>query len=96
MTTEAPEYTERDDHNGPFTRVGIPAHMHAATFTAAEIAANAAEGVIWESVGHNLGREVFARSRYIANAAGDLHVYAADGHKVLIHPAARKLRVLAR
>jgi hypothetical protein len=93
--TTAPDYTAPDTYAGRWTRRGVPAGMRVGVFTAAELAALAPEGVMWESFGHASGRECFGRTRYVADGAGNLHTYAADGHKVLIHPAGRPLRVLA-
>lgn len=94
--TTAPDYIAAETNvSYSWTRRGIPAGMRVSVFTAAELAALAPEGIIWESFGHDRGRECFGRTRYIADAAGNLHTYASDGHKVLIHPAARALRVLA-
>jgi hypothetical protein len=95
--TTAPDRTDADTYAGHWTRAGIPAGMRVGVFTAAELAALAPTGVIWESFGHlRNGREGFGRSRYIADAAGNLHVYDSNGRKVIMHPAARSLRVLAR
>jgi hypothetical protein len=97
MTTRrtAPEYIDRDTYEGKWTRSGIPAGMRVSEFTAAELAELAPEGVLWTSFGHLSGREQFGRSRYVA-AAGNLHVYDQAGRKIIVHPAARTLRVLAR
>lgn len=97
--TTAPDYIDAiadDARPARFTRRGIPAGMFVDTRPAAEIAALAPAGVLWESFGHVNGRECFGHERYVAAANGDLHIYASDGSKSVIHPAARRLRFLAR
>ncbi len=95
--TEAPRYIERDTYAGRYSIHRPVAKVRADYYTAAEIAALAPTGVIWESYGTTFpGRESFGRSRYVADEAGNLHVYASDGHLVIVHPAARRLRVLTR
>lgn len=93
-STEAPNYIAREvGYTGRQTV--IRKSPKAASFTAAEIAAMAPTGIIWESFGHPFpGKEGFGRSRYVAAPNGDLHIYATDGHLVIIHPAARRIRVL--
>jgi hypothetical protein len=94
-TTTAPQYTTRDTYAGRWYTTA-KAGQGAATWTAAELAAHAAEGVVWESIGTPLGatREHFCRGRYVADAAGNLHMFSASGSKVLVHPADRALRIL--
>lgn len=65
-------------------------------WTAGELAALAAEGVIFESFGLVHGREMFARTRYQADSEGNLHLYNSEGAKTIIHPASRKLRILTK
>lgn len=93
--TDAPTYIARDTHAGRHA-IHLPtAKVRADAYTAAELAALAPTGVIWESFGATFpGRESFGRSRYVADADGNLHLYNSDGAKVLIHPAARAIRVL--
>lgn len=95
-TATAPDFTARDTYAGRHIRWNVPAGMRAIVVTAGALAAIAPEGAIWESAGHVSGRELFGRSRYIADAAGNLHVYDSAGRKVIVHPADRRLRVLAR
>lgn len=86
-------YIARDIHAGCHSV--LRSKPKAASFTAAEIAAMAPTGILWESFGHPFpGREGFGRSRYVAAANGDLHIYGSDGAKVIIHPASRRIRVL--
>lgn len=94
-STEAPEFIAPDTYAGRYSIHRPVAKVKASSFTAAELAAFAPTGVIWESFGATFpGRESFGRSRYVASANGDLHIYAADGHKVIVHPANRMVRVL--
>lgn len=93
--TTAPDYTDADTYTGRWNRRGVPAGMWASMFAAAELAALAPEGIVWTSFSHIRGREYFRRERYIADDAGNLHVYDSNGRKVIVHPAARPLRVLA-
>lgn len=88
-----PAYIARDSYSG--RHAVLRRKAKAASFKAAEIAAFAPTGVIWESFGHPFpGREGFGRSRYVAAPNGDLHIYASDGHLVIVHPAERVIRVL--
>jgi hypothetical protein len=94
-TNEAPAYIARDTYAGRHTIHRPNAKVRAATYTAAELAALAPTGVIWESFGATFpGRESFGRSRYVADAAGNLHIYNSDGGKTIVHPAGRSIRVL--
>lgn len=95
--TEAPTYIARDTYEGRHSIHRPVAKVKAGTFTAAEIAAMAPEGVIWNSFGATFpGRESFGRERYIADSEGNLHVYDSNGRKVIVHPAGRKLRLLTK
>lgn len=95
--TSAPDYTTRDTYEGVWTVTRPATHPQVAAYTAAEIAALSPTGIIWESFGHlRNGREGFGRTRYIADADGNLHTYDQTGRKLLVHPAARSLRVLTR
>jgi hypothetical protein len=88
-----------DNWTGTWTRRGIPAGYRADTFTAAELSAHFGqeEFVIWESAGQSRGGyELFCRSRYVAQADGSLAGYDANGRRVIIHPAARNLRILTK
>lgn len=94
-TAEAPAYIARDTYAGRHAIHRPVAKVRAASFTAAELAAIAPTGVLWESFGATFpGRESFGRVRYVADAEGNLHIYDADGARKCIHPAARKVRVL--
>lgn len=87
-----------DAYTGTWTRRGIPAGRRAGTFTAVELAAMFGEEfVIWESAGQSRGGyELFVRSRKVPQADGSLAGYDADGRLVIIHPAARNLRILTK
>lgn len=93
--TEAPKFIERDTHEGRHWRRGIPKGFRTDVYTAGELAASKSEGVIWE-VQTIDGRPTLFRSRYRADAGGNLHLYAADGHRTIVHPAARRLRILTK
>jgi hypothetical protein len=74
-----------DAHTGTWTRRGIPAGHRVDTFTAAELAAMfGQEFVIWESAGQS------------QQADGSLAGYDSTGRLVIIHPAARNLRILTK
>lgn len=92
---EAPTYIARDTYVGRHSvdrRIGA---VQAASFTASELAAMAPTGIFWESFGHPFpGYESFTRRRYMADAAGNLHMYDGDGARKQIHPADRSIRVL--
>ncbi len=91
----APQYIERDTHEGRHWRRGIPAGFRTDVYGAGELAAMNASGVIWE-VQIIDGLPTLFRSRYVADADGNLHLYASDGHKVIIHSAARRIRILTK
>lgn len=93
--TEAPKFIERDTHEGRHWRRGIPKGFRTDVYAAGELAALKSDGVLWE-VQTIDGRPTCFRSRYRADADGNLHLYAADGHRVIIHPATRALRILTR
>lgn len=92
------QHITADTHAGTWTRKGIPAGHRAATFTAAELAEMfGQEFVIWESAGQTQGgRELFVRSRNVPQADGSLAGYDSDGRLIIIHPAARNLRILTK
>lgn len=93
--TEAPACIARDAYTGRHSIHRPNAKVRADAYTAAELAALAPTGIIWESFGATFpGRESFGRSRYVADSEGNLHIYNSDGAKVLIHPASRAIRVL--
>ena len=92
---EAPTYIARDTYAGRHAIHRPNAKVKADAYTARELAALAPTGVIWESFGAAFpGRESFARCRYVADAAGNLHIYDSEGARKCIHPAARAIRVL--
>ncbi len=94
---EAPNYIARDAYEGRHSIHRPNGKVKAGTFLAIEIAEMASEGVIWESFGATFpGRESFGRSRYIADADGNLHVYDSNGRKIIVHPARRRLRLLTK
>lgn len=93
--TDAPSYIDRDTYTGRYS-IFSPKTLRPAPWKAAELAALAPTGIIWESFGHVSGREGFGRSRYVADADGNLHCYDSDGRKVIIHPAGRILRILVK
>jgi hypothetical protein len=96
--TEAPAYIAADDFTGKHmvTITGPRKGMKIAKVTARWIAANATEGVFFDSFGHGHGfkGEGFARNRYVATANGDLHCYDSEGAKKIVHPAERVIRIL--
>ena len=81
-----------------YHRTGIPAGMRLTYFTAAALAkVLGPEGTFWEYHGHTRsGHPLFGRTRYVADAQGNLAVYCSEGRLVLVHPAGRKIGVLAR
>lgn len=96
----APAYIAPDTYKGRWTIALGPNRRAAGYFavhmTAAEIAAEAAQGVLWDSFGTPRGRryEHFGRTRYVADSEGNLHCYNADGPKSSVYPADRVIRVL--
>ena len=95
-TTEAPAYINADDFTGThmITVNGPRKGMRIMKVTARWIAANASEGVFFDSFGSVRGGEGFARNRYVADAEGNLHCYDSEGAKKIVHPAERALRIL--
>lgn len=90
------EYIAKDIYTGKQTiRFNRTKHK-VGMFTAREIAGFAAEGVVFDSFGHVGGSECFGRTRYVADAEGNLHCYDSDGVRKIIHPADRKLRILVK
>lgn len=68
-------------------------------FTARELAAMTTPGVpltLWEYHGTVHGVNLFGRTRFLAQEDGSLVGYSADGSRVIIHPADRKVRVITR
>ena len=104
MTTiaAAPAHISKSTRTGKWSIALGPnrraAGYFATTMTAAQLAAEATEGTVYESFGTPAGRkfEHFGPSRYVADAAGNLHMYNDNGGKVRIHPATRVLRVLRK
>jgi len=98
-TTHAPYIAAEPKVEGRrHQRTGTPAGMRILRFTASELATMlGAEGTFWEFHGHtHNGRPLFGRTRYVADAEGNLAVYCSEGRLVLVHPARRKIGVLAR
>ena len=98
-TTHAPYIAAEPKVEGRrYQRTGIPAGMRLSYFTAAELAGLlGTEGTFWEYHGHaHNGRPLFGRTRYVADAEGNLAVYSSEGGLVLVHPADRRIGVLAR
>jgi hypothetical protein len=100
MSTSAAARIAADTYAGRWTRRGIPAGHRADSFTAAALAAHFAdmdEIAVWESAGYTRGGyELFCRSRYVAQSDGSLAGYSAEGQRVIIHPADRRIRILTR
>jgi hypothetical protein len=92
----ATDFIAPDTYQGKHSTFRPAAGIRPTAWKAAELAELAPSGVIWESFGHVNGCEGFGRSRYVADEAGNLHVYDSDGAKVAIHPAGRTLRILTR
>ena len=98
-TTHAPYIAAEPKVEGRrYQRTGIPAGMRLSYFTAAELAdLLGTENTFWEFHGHLYnGRPLFGRTRYVADAEGNLAVYCSEGRLVIVHPADRKIGVLAR
>jgi hypothetical protein len=96
--TAAPAFIARDTYTGHWTCTGVPIGRQVGTFTASELATMlGADGpfIVWEFSGNTRGRgPLFTRSRYVADAEGNLHGYDSNGRKVIVHPAGRAVRVL--
>lgn len=95
--SKAPEYIAADEYKGLWTATRFGEGYRGVSMRAGTLAAESSEGVLWE--GHPTPKgskadEMFGRSRYVADEKGNLHIYASDGHKVIIHPADRVIRVL--
>jgi hypothetical protein len=93
--TAAPEYIAADTYTGKHVTT-MRKGFRATTWLARELAELAPEGAVFESFGHVFGREQFGRTRYIADADGNLYLYDGDGALKGIHPADRKLRILTK
>lgn len=91
----APVCIGRDEYAGPHTVRFNARKFRVAVYTAAELATlMGRETVLFESFGHVGGVEHFTRTRFVSDAAGNLHGYDSEGARKIIHPADRKLRVL--
>lgn len=90
------EYIAKDTYTGKWAITLNNKKHRVSVFTARQIAAFAGEGegAVFESFGYVGGRESFGRTRYVADAEGNLHCYDSDGVRKIIHPADRKLRIL--
>ena len=98
-TATAPAYIPADSYHGRAIKFfSDPARLGWAP--AATLADSFGEGVItpvWEYFGTNdAGQLMFSRTRFVADAAGQLHGYDSTGRKVIIHPADRRVRFLAQ
>lgn len=93
-TSDAPRYLHRDTYTGRH-RMTVRAPYRVTAWKASELAEMAAEGVIWERFTKSEGGKV-ARSRYVADADGNLHMYDHFGGKTIIHPADRVLHILVK
>lgn len=95
--TEMPTRIAKDDHPGRWT-TRKPKGMSVDTYTAQELTEFAQDGevIVWTSFGHVDGTERFARTRFLPDAEGNLHGYASNGQRIIIHPATRALRILTR
>lgn len=100
--TAAPAYIARDTYEGTWqttkpandTRYGIG---RAFAYDLAATHGTEAPFIIWEFSGHTRnGWRLFTRSRYLADAKGNLHGYDSNGRKVIIHPADREVRYLTK
>ena len=101
-TKTAPAYISRDTYAGRWTTtkaLSNPAYGIGRAF-AADLAADKGAGVefvVWEFSGHTRsGERLFCRSRFVADAEGNLHGYDSNGRKVIVHPADREVRYLTR
>ena len=97
--TTAPHHIDVTTYHGPavkrfndLNRLGwAPAATLAAQHTVGEAFA------VWEYFGRNdAGQLMFARTRFVADDAGNLHGYDSTGRKVIIHPADRRVKFLAQ
>ena len=100
-TTEstAPAYIERDTYTGRWsvTKATTNTEYGVGRAFAHDLAARhgRAPFIIWEFSGHTpSGQRLFHRSRYLADADGNLHGYDSNGRKVIVHPADREVRFL--
>lgn len=94
MDIQPGSYTTEDTYRGRYTVWGPGEKYRVAVWAAGDIAKFSKEGAVFESFGKVRGREGFGRTRYIADAEGNLHCYDRDGVRKCIHPASRKLRIL--
>lgn len=91
----APDWIEADDYTGRHSTARLKG-TRVESWKASALAERAREGVVFASFGHVRGREMFSRNRYVADRTGAIHLYAADGAKVIVHPASRPLRILVK
>lgn len=93
-----PEWIAPDDFAGRWVLAGPLKDTHRVElWTAGELAGFAPESAVYTSFGTlQSGREGFARERYLADRFGNLHVYASNGQKVIVHPSDRQLRIVCR
>lgn len=88
------EFIAPDTYTGRHVVSFNIARYRVAEYTAAELIEFGCEGSFFESFGTVGGVEQFGRTRYVADDAGNLHCYDADGARKIIHPADRVLRIL--
>lgn len=97
--TTAPDYIARDTYQGRWqvTRPASNVHGWLPAAELAEMHADGAPFIIWEFSGHTRGgAKLYTRSRFVAAADGRLHGYTSTGSKIIIHPADRVVRYLAK
>jgi len=99
MTTTAPaQHIAKSAHTGSWVQTPKPGTYQKASYMAGELAAMMdGEFAVWESAGHlRNGRELFCRSRYVGQSDGSLAGYDANGRRIIIHPAGRRLVILTK
>lgn len=96
--TTTPYAIARDTYTGHYYAKGT--NRRADAFTARELAEMFGAGrefIVWEFSGHSrTGRPLYVRTRFVGDAEGNLAGYDSEGRKVIVHPAARIIRVLTK
>ncbi|QBP30272.1 hypothetical protein KDW77_gp58 [Mycobacterium phage Pinnie] len=98
-TATAPDYIGVTTYHGRAVKYfNDPARLGwAPAGTLAEQFGAGVEFSLWEYFGQNDARQLmFSRTRFVADAAGNLHGYDSTGRKVIIHPADRRVKFLAQ